>query len=205
MDANRISEEQRLENSDPSESGMPIPPGIFVLVAGMAIFGFIYILTDDQPLPSAMGDQRTLAELMPKAVAAPAKGGAAGVAAVDGAALYAARCAACHQATGAGLPGVFPPLAGSEWVAGKEETLAKILLHGIQGALTVKGSTFNGAMPAFKDQLSDAEIAALASHLRSQWGNSAPPLTADIVAKARAETAARAEPWKGDADLAALK
>jgi len=90
-------------------------------------------------------------------------------------------------------------------VTGKEDLIAKILLHGITGALTVKGGTFNGAMPPFKDQLNDAEIAGLATYLRSQWGNAAPAVAADVVAKARTETASRTASWNGDAELAALK
>ena len=201
MDSSRISEQERRENADPEDASNAIPMGIYVLVACLVGFGAYYILIQPEPLAPEMGDQRTLTDLQPKpaAKAGAATGGA------DGAAIYAARCAACHQATGAGLPGVFPPLAGSEWVTGKDEVLAKVLLHGVEGALTVKGATFNGAMPAFKDQLKDEEIAAVASHLRSQWGNSAPAVTADVVAKTRADTSARAEPWKGDADLAAMK
>jgi mono/diheme cytochrome c family protein len=103
------------------------------------------------------------------------------------------------------LPGVFPPLAGSEWVLGKEATLARILLHGINGSLTVKGSTYNGAMPAFKEQLQDAEIAAVLSHVRSQWGNQGAVVAPEVVATARKDTAARTEPFKGDAELAPLK
>src|SRR5262249_34458945 len=154
---------------------------------------------DRQPL-AEFGDHRSLEDLAPKA-AAPAKPGAA----LDGAPIYAARCAACHQGTGAGLPGVFPPLAASEWVIGKDDVLAKILLHGVTGALTVNGTKFAGAMPAFKDQLKDDEIAAVATYLRSQWGNKVSPVTAELVAKVRADTASRTESFNGDADLAALK
>src|SRR5262245_39834719 len=111
MDTDRVSEQEKREHADPSEAGMPIPLGIFALMAAMVLVGAYYILTDHHPLASELGDQRTLADLTPKA-AAPA---AAANAALDGAPIYAARCAACHQPTGAGLPGVFPPLAGSEW------------------------------------------------------------------------------------------
>jgi mono/diheme cytochrome c family protein len=201
MDSSRISEQGRRENADPHEASNAIPMGIYVLVACLVVFGAYYILTQPEPLAPQLGDQRTLADLEPKAATkgGPATGG------VDAHAIYAARCAACHQATGAGLPGVFPPLAGSEWVTGKGDALASILLHGVTGAITVKGAQFNGAMPAFKDQLKDDEIAALATYLRSQWGNQAPALTADVVAKARADTASRAGPFNGDAELATLK
>src|SRR5262245_1961820 len=200
MDTSRVSEQEKREHADPSEAGMPIPLGIFALMVGLVLFGAYYILTDSHPLASELGDQRTLADLAPKA-AAPGKAGAA----LDGAPLYAARCAACHQPTGAGLPGVFPPLAGSEWVTGKDDVLANILLHGVTGDLTVKGATFKGAMPAFKDQLKDEEIAAVATHMRSQWGNKASPVAAEVVAKARDEPSARTAPWNGDAELTILK
>ena len=64
-----------------------------------------------------------------------------------------------------GLPGVFPPLDGSEWVNGDARIVANILLHGVSGPIAVKGSNFSGAMPPFA-QLSDAELAAVASHVR---------------------------------------
>jgi mono/diheme cytochrome c family protein len=201
MDSSRISEQERRENADPQEASNAIPKGIYILVGCLVVFGAYYILIQPEPLAPAMGDQRTLADLQPK----PATNAGAATGGADGAALYAARCAACHQATGAGLPSVFPPLAGSEWATGKGEALASILLHGVTGAITVKGATFNGAMPAFKDQLKDEELAAISTYLRSQWGNKAPPVTAEVVAKARAETASRATPYNGDAELAALK
>jgi mono/diheme cytochrome c family protein len=60
-------------------------------------------------------------------------------------------------------------------------------------------------MPAFGAQLQDAELAAVLTHIRSQWGNAAAPVTADAVAAVRKDTAARTEPYKGDVELAPLK
>jgi mono/diheme cytochrome c family protein len=200
MDPIRPTEAQAREHPDPHEGNAPIPTGFRVLIAGLVIFATWYLLTGEYASRPELGDHRTLADLVPKAEAA-AKPGAA----LDGAPIYAARCAACHQPTGAGLPGVFPPLAGSEWVQGKADTLAKILLQGINGSLTVKGATYNGAMPPFRDQLKDDEVAAVATHLRSQWGNTGGPVPVDVVAKARADTASHAAPWNGDAELSALK
>jgi mono/diheme cytochrome c family protein len=196
---NPISEQEKREHAEPHEQAMSIPFPIFIVVAVMIVFGIFYILAGDLSTPSEYGDQRTMKDLMPK-VAAKGAGGA-----VDGAAAYSARCVACHQANGAGLPGVFPPLAGSEWVTGKDDLIARIVLHGVLGALTVKGTVYNGAMPPFKDQLNDAEIAAVATYVRRQWGNAAPPVTSEVVAAARAATASQAAPWNGDADLAAMK
>jgi len=123
--------------------------------------------------------------------------GAAAVpaAAVSGQAVFESRCAACHQANGQGLPGAFPPLAGSEYVLGEEERVVRIVLHGLQGAVTVKGQTFNGAMPAWADVMSDAEIAAVLTYIRSSWGNSAEAIAVEKVAQARAATAGRTTPW----------
>ncbi len=187
------------EKSDPYELETPIPLPVLLLVAAMVAFGMAYILAYAPDQRPELGDQRTLADL------AAAPGAKAGAAKADGAAIYAARCAACHQASGLGLPGVFPPLAGSEWVNGKPELLASILLHGIQGRLTVKGVAFEGAMPAFRDQLDDEAIAAVASYARAQWGNAGAPVPADTVASVRAATASRGTPWKGDAELAVMK
>jgi mono/diheme cytochrome c family protein len=122
-------------------------------------------------------------------------------AAADGQQLFATHCVACHQATGLGLPGVFPTLAGSEWVKGDPRVLAHILLFGISGPIEVGGKPFQGQMPAF-GHLSDAELAAVGSHIRSTWSNQAPPVTVDTVAKARQTQ--RSTPFEGGAELQRL-
>ena len=123
--------------------------------------------------------------------------GAAGAAVppVDGAAVFSGHCAACHQATGLGLPGVFPPLAGSEFVNGDPGRLARLVLRGLTGPVTVARATYNGAMPAWADQLQDGEVAAVLTYVRSHFGNSAGPIAADAVAAARTATASRTSPW----------
>jgi mono/diheme cytochrome c family protein len=117
---------------------------------------------------------------------------------VIGKKLYTANCVACHQATGLGVAGQFPTLVDSEWVLGGDwhgdNHLVKILLHGLQGPIQVKGNTYNGAMPPWK-QLKDEQIAAILTYIRNEWGNSASPITADQVAKIREETAAQTEPY----------
>lgn len=197
-----ILPQQERENPEPEEGSNPMPWFVIVLTGLLMAFGVIYIARSNIVNAPALGDGRTLAELQGTAPAA--AGGTAG-AAVDGAAIYASRCSACHQGSGAGLPGVFPPLAGSEWVMGKESTLVALVLHGVSGPLTVKGSAFNNVMPPFAAQLQDAEIAAVLTHVRSQWGNQAAPITAATVATVRQETAGRTEPFKGDAELLPLK
>ncbi len=190
--------QQARENPEPEEGSNPMPWFVILLTASLLAFGVVYIARSDLTDPPAWGDGRSVADLQG---APPVAAGAA----VDGAAVYAARCVACHQASGAGLAGVFPPLVASEWVDGKASTLAAILLHGINGPLTVKGNAYNGAMPAFGAQLQDAEIAAVLTHIRSQWGNAAEAITADAVAQVRKDTVTQTAPYKGDADLTAMK
>jgi mono/diheme cytochrome c family protein len=102
-----------------------------------------------------------------------------------------AACNTCHQATGLGVPGAFPPLAGSEWVTGSEERLIRIVLHGIQGPIKVKGVDFNTPMPAFGRvagsgyNWSDDKIAAVLTYIRQEWGNQAGPISTEKVAEVR--------------------
>jgi mono/diheme cytochrome c family protein len=191
-----ILPQQQRENPDPHEATNPVPWPVVVLLGLLMALGVAYIASSRVDTPASWGDGRTAQELQGRA--------APSAAAVDGAQLYASLCAACHQASGAGLPGVFPPLAGSEWVVGKDTTLVAIVLHGVTGPISVKGQTFNGAMPTFKAQLDDAQLAALLTHLRAQWGNAGPAVTAEVVAGVRQATAARAAPFAGGDELSAL-
>lgn len=193
-----ILPQQAREHHEPEEGSNPMPWFVIGLTALLLGFGTVYIARTTLTGEPAWGDGRSQAELQgPK----PAAAGAT----VDGAAVYAARCVACHQASGTGLPGVFPPLAGSEWVTGRDTALAAMVLHGINGPLTVKGARYNGAMPAFAGQLQDAELAAVLTHIRSQWGNAAPALSEATVAAVRQEHGARSTPFNGDAELAGLR
>jgi mono/diheme cytochrome c family protein len=160
-----------------------------MLISAMAMWGAFYIHDMQSGLGSQYGDSRTRSALM-----APGTAGAGPVAAVDGGAIFAARCVACHQTTGLGIPGVFPPLAASEWVLGSDKTLVLIPLHGITGPVQVKGANYVGVMPVFST-LSDAEIAAVLTYVSSQWGNSAPPVSASTVAAGREATKTRVDPW----------
>lgn len=113
----------------------------------------------------------------------------------DGRQIFSTNCASCHQASGEGVEGTYPPLAGSEWVTGGEERIVRILLHGLSGPVDVAGETYSGAMPPWGGALSDAEIAAVTTYVRSSWGNKAPPIAPATVARVRAATAARKAPW----------
>ena len=179
------------ENAEPVEQANPVPKVVMGLVLGLVIWAVSYIFVQEAGGDVSLGDRRDVASL-----AAPPAG------AVNGAQIFAANCAACHQATGKGLPGVFPPLAGSPWVTGDPQTVSQIVLHGMNGEIEVQGTKYKGAMPAFAEQLSDAEMAAVLSYVRSAWGNAGAPIEAEAVKASRALTAARAEPWTGPAQLA---
>ncbi|MBK8059076.1 MAG: cytochrome c [Gemmatimonadetes bacterium] len=98
---------------------------------------------------------------------------------------------------GEGLPNLYPPLAGSEWLTGDAEIPIAIVLHGMQGEITVKGQKFNNVMAPWAS-LSDAQIAAILTYERSAWGNTAAAVTAEQVAAVRAATTTRTTPWTPD-------
>lgn len=102
-------------------------------------------------------------------------------------------CATCHQHDGKGLDPAFPPLAGSPWVTGDEDRLIKLTLHGLIGPLEVNGKKYDGAVPMtpFGGMLPDEEVAAVLTYVRNNFGNKAPAVTAERVAKVRAETKGR--------------
>jgi mono/diheme cytochrome c family protein len=133
-------------------------------------------------------------EVVPAAaVFAPAE--AAAQAAPDGRRIYMTQCAACHQAEGTGVAGMFPPLTETEFVIGQKDRLIRILLHGLTGPIEVRGEMYNSTMPPFGGALNNAELAAVATYIRSNFGNSATPVTAAEVARVRTATAARRTPW----------
>lgn len=118
-----------------------------------------------------------------------------------GKSVYTKICAPCHMDAGTGDPTRFiPPLAGSEWVnaAGANRTI-RIVLNGLNGPITVKGQQYSGtAMLAWRDSLSDEDIAAALTYTRSQWGNKAPAVKPEQVKKIRTATADRSDNWSPD-------
>ncbi len=91
--------------------------------------------------------------------------------AVDGAQVYAANCASCHQASGAGIPGAFPPVAGhaSALVVDQgRDYLVELMLYGLQGAIEVDGASYDGVMPGWS-QLADAQLAAVTNYIATEW------------------------------------
>lgn len=186
---------QHREEEDPSELDRPIPIIVALITLAVVLSGVAYILLSEPFGQLDMGDRRTLADLRAPAAGAPG-------AVADGKQVFSVNCAACHQATGKGLPGVFPPLDGSEWVVGDERTLVNILLHGVSGEITVMGKPYKGAMPSFK-QLGNNELAAVASYVRAEWSNKAGAIKPELFETER-KASDRSTPFNGGAELTAL-
>lgn len=194
----RIHEQIRREKSDPGQGNEPLPLwGIgFVMVIlaggfmyfGMFSGGFRGDVYDHRAGAgiAAAGDGAVAEEIDP--VAAQLKLGKR---------VYQANCQACHQATGNGVAGQYPPLVGSRWVLENDDRLSALILGGLQGPIEVKGNIYNNVMVAWGPTLSDAQIAAVATYIRQEWGNQGSPLTEEQVAAVRAAHQ-RSEAWTAE-------
>ncbi len=109
---------------------------------------------------------------------------------VRGKQVYAANCAACHQLAGQGIPGAFPPLAGSDYLMANKDRAIGVVINGLTGPVTVNGTVFNGVMPGL--QLTNTDIAAVLSYVRTTFGNTATDVVSlGDVQRVRAASAAR--------------
>ena len=108
-----------------------------------------------------------------------------------GQALFAGTCSVCHQATGAGMAGVFPPLAKSDFLAADPHRAVGIVLHGLNGKVTVNGQEYNSVMPPMT-QLNDDEVANILTYVLNSWGNPGGSISKEDVKKQREAGAPRA-------------
>jgi mono/diheme cytochrome c family protein len=194
-DVERIHRAIRREPRDPVE-GRERPPWFFVAIIALTLFwGGWYLGRYGGEFSTA--SHLAFAARQPGIAAAAASQSAAAISdpVAAGQAVYEKNCQVCHQATGHGTPGVFPPLVGSEWVTGDPHVTIRILLHGLQGPVEVAGTAYNGAMPAWKDVLQDEEIAAVATYIRQLEGNAAGAVPSAEVTAVREADAARTTPW----------
>ena len=110
--------------------------------------------------------------------------------------LFSANCVTCHQANGLGVEGQYPPIAGSEFVNGSATNrLIAIVLKGLQGPVQVAGKSVNNTMQPWEGQYTDAQLAAILTYERSDFGNNAPPIPAAAVKQMREELKGRTEQW----------
>jgi len=110
-----------------------------------------------------------------------------------GQALFSGTCSVCHQANGAGLPGVFPPLAKSDFLTGDPKRAISVLLHGLTGRITVNGTEYNSVMPPM-NQFNDDEVANILTYVLNSWGNPGGQILTEDVKKVRGAKTASAAP-----------
>jgi mono/diheme cytochrome c family protein len=171
-----------------------LPLVLLFTFSGLIFFGGTYLNKFSGHFSPAVFDER-----------AKAPTGAAEVVKLDpvvyGKKQFESLCITCHQATGLGVPGVYPPLAGSEWVNGSEDRIIRILLNGLKGPITVHGATFGAVpMPVIGpggQGWNDEKIAAALTYIRQEWGNKAPPVTTEKVTEIRGQVGTRVE-WSAE-------
>ena len=113
--------------------------------------------------------------------------------------IFLTSCFACHGAEGQGTKLLAPPLAGSDWVNGTPERLARVLFHGLSGPITVSGKHYTApdvqpVMPPLAT-LSNDDIAAVLTYIRRAWGNTADPITPGDINQLRIQSQGRTTPW----------
>lgn len=176
----------------PAETQGTVPVWLFFLMFVLLFWGMYYF---DQKggwfSPQVYPPYHSMEQL---AALQPASGGSS----ARGKAVYENVCALCHGVDGNGKPNQAPPLAGSEWVAGSVNRLARIPLAGLAGPVTVKGQQWNLAMPAMGAALSDEDLAAVLTYMRQSWGNKASEVTPAQVKAVRGEVGARSQPFTAE-------
>lgn len=183
------------ESSTPSAGSESLSPWLMVTFLAIAFLGAGYLFWNSGGFQANVFN--------PSRVAWDGAGTGGAAAAPDpmviGKKVFTQSCAVCHQASGQGVAGQFPPLVGSEWVLSKDwhgdNHIVKIVLNGLQGPVTVMGAQYNNAMAPWGGILKDDQIAAVLTYVRNTWGNQAPPITKEFVAQIREETKDRKDPW----------
>lgn len=204
-DVERLHRAILREPTDPVEGREPMPWWFIATIALALFWGGWYLgryggeFSTRTHLAFGGGRQSEIAQAAAGAVTAASQNPVQ-----QGERIFLNNCQSCHQANALGIPGAFPPLVGSEWVTTNAVIPINIVLHGLQGAVTVAGGTYNGAMPAWKDVLKDEEIAAVLTYLRQMKPNAAPAVAGDSVAAQRKALAERTKAWTAS-ELNALR
>ena len=177
--------------------------GSLLFIVGALMIGAFVALRAKPPAPAA--EAAPPAATPPPAPAAPGPAPASPAAAggadllATGQRIYSTVCIACHQPTGQGLPPMFPPLAGSDWVnVKKPDRMIRMVLHGFTGPFTLNGQPFTSPAPLMPPQggaLNDEQIAGVLTYVRSNFGNKAGAVTPAEVAAIREAEKTRSAMW----------
>ena len=179
------------EKEEPQEGFSPVPIFLMFIFAALCVWGGVYLVehSGGYRWDAYSPDFNPYADA-PKPIE---------ISLFDrGAKVYRNQCAQCHQADGNGVLGVYPPLVASDWVTGHPQVVSRILINGLNGPILVKGSSYNGNMPAFGPSglaLSDRDIAGVITYIRQEWGNSATEVTEATIAEYSDLYAGRSGPW----------
>ncbi len=182
------------EEREPIAENRPVPVLLIALLVALLFWGDMYVMRNGGDVggeagafPAKVFDPYKTYAAIPRAGGDPALGRK----------IYEQNCALCHQTTGMGNPALsIPPLAGSDWVLEEgPNRILKLILGGIQGPITVSGKPYNATMPPWRDVMTDEQIAAVATYIRSTWGNKAPPIKPEDVKPQREATAGRSTAW----------
>jgi mono/diheme cytochrome c family protein len=176
------------EKEEPSEGFATIPVFLVFLVCALGFWGGVYLTRNSGGFSPGVFDLDAVttvaADTGPKAfVPDPVKGQQ----------LYMIHCATCHQPNGLGAPGVFPPLAKSDWLDGNQERTIKLILAGLAGEATVNGIKYNGNMPNVGAALKDGQVANIMTYVNQAWGNTLGPVNDTEVAEVRKRIGARGQ------------
>jgi mono/diheme cytochrome c family protein len=167
------------DKEEPSEGFSMLPIVIVFIFCGFGFWAGVYLTRNSGGFSASSFDldaPKVVADSGPKAFEPDV---------AKGEKLFIQQCASCHQATGLGVPGAFPPLAGSPWPVGNEERIIKIVLAGLAGEIEVNGQKYVGNMPNIGAGLKDAQVANIVSYVRSAWGNKGEPVMDTKVAEVR--------------------
>lgn len=110
--------------------------------------------------------------------------------------IYDRVCSTCHQSNGQGVEGVFPTLVDTDYVNGSVGRLAGLIVHGLYGEMEIKGVIYNGNMPAWGDQITDEEVAAVMTYVRNSFGNKSSDVPVDSVKSYRESYGERSSQWE---------
>lgn len=179
----RVSQDSQRPNE--RKSSLPMLLVVFVVAVGVLSVPWIFLRSGAKQSPEDLLVADALAEREH----------------IAGAKTYARSCAGCHEMKGQGRPGRYPTLIGTKWLLEDKETPIRLVLLGVTGPMDVNGETYDGMMPNLGVTLSDRDIAQVLTFARTSFGNDAPAITEDDVAKVRASLNGRTQPWKGGTEL----
>lgn len=197
-DLQKVHSQLMREKEEPTEDFSPMPLIFVAMFMVLAFWAGIYLVWYSGEFSAFHYDETKIA----------GGGVDAGPREVDmialGKRVYNQNCVACHQATGLGTPGVYPPLVNSDWVKDNPDRLVKVLLSGLSGKVTVNGVQFENAMTPFK-KLKDQQIAAVLTFIRTSpdYQNGSHEVSEELVKEVRAAYGERQDTWS-QAELEAV-